>query len=48
MAKLAERNGFEQYICIARFSNGEAIYEKVDAKKGPTLRQAVKAAMAVA
>ena len=46
MAKIAEGYGFKELIKIAQFSNGEAIYERVDPKKGPTVRQAVKAAMA--
>lgn len=29
LAKLADENGFEQYACTARFSNGECIYTKV-------------------
>ena len=44
MAKIAAGYGFMELICVARFSNGEALYEKVDPKKGLTLRQAVKAA----
>ena len=46
MAEIAKGYGFMEFICTARFSNGEAWYERVDPKKGPTLRQAVKAAMA--
>lgn len=46
MAKIAADYGFSELICIGRFSNGEAVYEKVDPKKGPTVRQAAKAATA--
>ena len=44
MAKIAADYGFSQLVRIARFSNGETFYEKVDPKKGPTVRQAAKAA----
>lgn len=40
--------GLDELVCTARFSNGEAVYEKVDSKKGPTLRQKAKAAIAAA
>lgn len=46
MAKIAEDWGYAEYLCVGRFSNGEAVYEKVDPKKGPTLRQAAKMASA--
>lgn len=42
--KAMEELGLIQLACVARFSNGEAMYEKVDPKKGYTVRQAVKAA----
>ena len=45
MAKIAANHGFSEFICVARFSNGEAMYQKVDPKKGPTVHQAAKAAM---
>ena len=40
--------GLDELVCIGRFSNGEAVYEKVDSKKGLTLRQKAKAAIAAA
>lgn len=33
LAKLAKSWGFEEYVCIARFSNGEAWYEKAINKR---------------
>ena len=46
--KAREELGLMQLGCIGIFSNGEAIYEKIDPKKGPTLRQAAKMAIAAA
>lgn len=46
--KAREELGLMELGCIGIFSNGEAIYEKIDPKKGPTLRQAAKMAIAAA
>lgn len=40
--------GLDELICTARFSNGEAWYQKVDTRKPLPLKVAVKAAIAVA
>ena len=48
LAEIASLYGYEEYVCVGIFSNGEAVYEKVDSKKGPTLRQKAKAAIAAA
>lgn len=34
LKELAEFHGFEEYACLGVFSNGEAIYRKVEAPKG--------------
>lgn len=44
LEKAKEELGLDELICVARFSNGEAWYERVDPKKGATARQAAKAA----
>lgn len=33
LKELAEFHGFEEIVCIGRFSNGEAVYRKVEAPK---------------
>ena len=33
LEKMANAWGFEQYVCTAIFSNGEAIYEKASNKR---------------
>lgn len=33
MAKMADAWGFEEYVCVARFSNGEAMYAKASNKR---------------
>ena len=38
LPKLAEFYGFERYVCVCIFSNGEAVYEKAD----NSIRQALK------
>ncbi|MGN0130691.1 MAG: hypothetical protein ACI4CE_07385 [Methanomethylophilus alvi] len=44
MAKIAADYGFSELICIARFSNGEAMYQRVDHNKGQTGRRSAMAA----
>ena len=46
LRKAAKDLGLDELLVAARFSNGETWYSRVDPKKGPTLRQAVKAAVA--
>ena len=48
LRKAAEELGLDELLVAARFSNGETWYSKVDPKKGPTLRQAAKMAIAAA
>ena len=38
--------GLERLGCVGIFSNGEAVYTRIDLKNGPTLRQAAKMASA--
>ena len=33
LEKLADEYGFEEYVCVARFSNGEAWYDKASNKR---------------
>jgi hypothetical protein len=46
--KAREELGLELLGCIGIFSNGEAVYTKIDPKKGPTVRQAAKMSIAAA
>lgn len=48
LLKAREDLGLIQLGCIGIFSNGEAVYERIDPKKGPTVRQAAKMAIAAA
>ena len=48
LLKAREDLGLIQLGCIGIFSNGEAVYTKIDPEKGPTVRQAAKMAIAAA
>lgn len=48
LRKAAKDLGLDEVVCTARFSNGEAIYTKVEPNKPMPLKVAVKAAMAAA
>lgn len=46
LRKVRDEMGLMELAVYARFSNGETMYTKIDPKKGPTLRQAVKIQLA--
>lgn len=48
LRKIAKDIGLDEVVCVARFSNGEAWFQKVDSNKPLPVKVAAKAAMAAA